>query len=148
MRKRLNIVNVRFILAYLGKGGMFIKVNKSYDANDPDKVNDLTNNIKEFIKNNTYAITIDFILLNNEINYLHSALIKYTLDPSGVRTVEFKLETINLNIYGNSFSTFRTFLEIIFCVLLLVYCLIFVFDIKKEGKIIRKEYNLKLKKKR
>ncbi len=91
MRKRLNIVNVRFILAYLGKGGMFIKVNKSYDANDPDKVNDLTNNIKEFIKNNTYAITIDFILLNNEINYLHSALIKYTLDPSGVRTVEFKL---------------------------------------------------------
>ena len=130
----------------MGKGGIFLKVNNSYDPDDPIKVKDLTDSLNEFIKNNTYIITLDFILLNNEINYLHSFLMKYTLDPSGMRTIDFKLGTINLNTYGTSYSSFRTFLEIIFCILLLVYCLIFVFDIIRDGNKILSEYNKKREK--
>jgi hypothetical protein len=70
--------------------------------------------------------------------------LQYTLEPTGYNTVNFNLDFIDLSIYGNSFATFRTFLEILFCFLVFIYCLIFIYDIKKAGDEMRKEFNDKL----
>ena len=102
------------------------------------------NSLKQFVVNFTYVVTVDFVTLNNEINLLHAFRLQYYFYPTGLKWMRFDLDFVDLGIYGSNFSTFRTFLEILFCFLVLIYYIIFIYDIKNEGENIRREFNEKL----
>ena len=134
-------------LAYMNNGGAYILIDAySYNSQNNNDVSNLTNLINQNIKNNTYIISIDFVTLNKEINFFHPNLIKYTLFPTGLVTVSFELFYVNLSVYEGTFSTIRIIIEIIFCFLVLIYCIIFYLDIKKIGDEIYHSNNKKIRK--
>ena len=135
----LKNVTYQIKIAYNGNGGNYILVDHINTQNYTTQK--LINYLTKFYTNNTCVITIDFITLNNEINFLHSFLFKYTFDVTGYKNIEFILNYIDLSTYdGSGTSNFRIIIEIIFFFLVLFYCAVFVYDIKKKGDLILQRY--------
>lgn len=143
---------------FLGLGGFVYKYNKNRiftndtiievvnawtTIHDQQKVDRNIAQMKaeflDFFHDDTFTITVDFLLAYYETLYTCPVIITFKNSLSGLSSLEFEFYMIDKMTYGYTSSYFRAALEVIFFLLMLYYWYFLIADlIKKTNKHYRK----------
>ena len=116
----------------MGKGGFQIIYSPDNNSKNNKTLKEIMTNISNFITLSTSVITIDFSLLNLELEYICPIIIQITKENTGMLVCQINIYMINPKLYSNSDSFLEMIFEMIFLLAFTIYVIFTIYYYKYQ----------------